>query len=71
MTQDTDSTRSRLGPRMWLTPSILVTIVMGVLAAMYLGGMVNSSDDIDDFPIAIVNADTGGTTSSGQHIDVG
>ncbi|MEU6802618.1 YhgE/Pip domain-containing protein [Streptomyces neyagawaensis] len=54
-----------------MTPSILVTIVMAVLAAMYLGGMISSSDDIDDFPIAIVNADTGATTSSGQHINIG
>ncbi|MGI5461149.1 YhgE/Pip domain-containing protein [Streptomyces sp. CA-249302] len=52
-------------------PSILVTVVMAVLAAMYLGGMVSSPDDIDDFPIAIVNADTGATTASGQRTNVG
>ncbi|MFD7358015.1 YhgE/Pip domain-containing protein [Streptomyces sp. NPDC059885] len=56
---------------MWLAPSIVVTIVMAVLAAMYLGGMVSSSDDIDDFPIAIVNADAGVTNPAGQHVNVG
>ncbi|NNN29141.1 DUF3533 domain-containing protein [Streptomyces sp. S3(2020)] len=71
MAHGKDSAKSRPGPRMWLMPSIVVTVVMAVLAAMYLGGMVSSPDDIDDFPIAIVNADTGATTASGQHIDVG
>ncbi|QLY28114.1 DUF3533 domain-containing protein [Nocardia huaxiensis] len=62
---------SRPGPRLWLTPAVIVTVVMAALAALYLGGTVNSSQDLNDFPVAVVNADTGATDPSGQHLNVG
>jgi YhgE/Pip-like protein len=71
MAQDQGSARNRLGFSLWITPSIVVTLVMAALAAMYLGGMISSANDLNHFPIAIVNADTGATISAGQRIDVG
>ncbi|MBK3572817.1 DUF3533 domain-containing protein [Streptomyces sp. MBT65] len=62
---------SRLGPRLWLAPAVIVTVVMAALAALYLGGTVNASKDLNDFPVAVINADTGATSASGQRIDVG
>ncbi|MGW1805601.1 YhgE/Pip domain-containing protein [Streptomyces sp. NPDC002078] len=58
-------------PRLWLAPAVIVSVVMAVLAALYLGSTVNSADHLADFPVAIVDADTGATTASGQHVDVG
>ncbi|WP_280221552.1 MULTISPECIES: YhgE/Pip domain-containing protein [Nocardia] len=60
-----------LGPRLWLTPAVIVTVVMAALAALYLGGTVNSTRDLNDFPVAVVNADTGATDPSGRPINVG
>jgi YhgE/Pip-like protein len=71
MATDEDRATSRLGTRLWLTPAVIVTMLMAALAAMYLGGTVKSSDNIAQFPIAIVNADAGATTPSGEHVDIG
>lgn len=71
MTNDNEPAGSRLGPRLWLTPAVIVTVVMAALAALYLGSTVNSSQELNDFPVAVVNADTGATSPSGQRIDVG
>ncbi|MEV5838745.1 ABC transporter permease [Nocardia sp. NPDC052112] len=71
MTNNGELTGSRLGPRLWLPPAVIVTVVMAALAALYLGSTVNSSHDLDSFPIAVVNADTGATSTSGQHVDIG
>ncbi|MFK0111966.1 YhgE/Pip domain-containing protein [Streptomyces sp. NPDC091217] len=66
-----EPTAGRLGPRLWLVPSAVVAVVMAVLAAMYLGGTVNSSDNLHRFPVAIVNADKGATTATGRRVDTG
>lgn len=48
-------------PRFWLTPVVIVGFVMGLLAALYMGGILNPQDNIHDFPIALVNDDAGAT----------
>ncbi|MET8977934.1 DUF3533 domain-containing protein [Streptomyces sp. NPDC004539] len=59
------------GLRLWLVPSLVVAVVMAALAAMYLGGTVNSSDELHRFPVAVVNADQGATTATGQRVGTG
>ncbi|MFF6772201.1 YhgE/Pip domain-containing protein [Streptomyces sp. NPDC012637] len=71
MPNDNKPAGSRLGPRLWLTPAVIVTVVMAALAALYLGSTVNSSKDLNGFPVAVVNADAGATSPSGQHINIG
>src|SRR5690349_7943643 len=68
----TSTPLSRLtSPRLWLTPAIVVTVLMAALAAMYLSGTVNSTDNIADFPVAIVNADTGADSPAGGRVAIG
>jgi len=71
MANEKDPAGSRLGPRLWLTPAVVVTVVMAALAALYLGGTVNSSKNLNGFPVAVVNVDTGATGPSGQRVDIG
>lgn len=63
----------RQGPplRTWLAPVLAVVAVSSALAATYLGGSINASEHIQDFPIAIVNEDVGATLPSRQTIDAG
>jgi len=60
---------SRIG--LWLAPTVVVAVLMSALAAAYLGGSLNSSDNIADFPIAIVNDDTGATLPDGSTMEAG
>ena len=48
-------------PKFWLAPVILVGIVMGLLAWLYMGWILNPQDNIRNFPIAVVNQDEGAT----------
>jgi YhgE/Pip-like protein len=48
-------------PKFWFAPVILVGIVMGLLAWLYMGWILNPQDNIRDFPIAVVNEDVGAT----------
>ncbi|QTJ67566.1 SNG1 family protein [Rhodococcus sp. ZPP] len=48
-------------PRFWIAPLLLVSIVMSLLAALYMGGMLDPTKNLDHFPIALVNQDEGDT----------
>ncbi|WP_416971731.1 YhgE/Pip domain-containing protein [Streptomyces sp. 4F14] len=63
MTHDNDDAAAptRQGLSLWLTPAVLVTVIMAALASLYLGSTVNSADHLDGFPVAVVNADRGDT----------
>ena len=56
---------------LWVLPTVIVAITMGVLAAMYLGGSLNPAGNLDQFPIAIVNQDTGATLPDGSEVNTG
>lgn len=61
-THDTPSARSVLHtPRFWLAPVIVVLLLMSALAALYMGGILDPKKHLDEFPIALVNEDVGGT----------
>lgn len=46
-------------PRFWLAPILVVAALMSLLAALYLGGILNPRDNLHDFTIALVNQDDG------------
>lgn len=48
-------------PRFLFAPLLLVSIVMSLLAALYMGGMLDPTKNLDHFPIALVNQDEGDT----------
>jgi YhgE/Pip-like protein len=60
---------TRLG--LWLIPTAVVALVMSALAGAYLGGVLNATDNIADFPIAIVHEDSGATLPDGTAVDAG
>lgn len=61
-TNDKPSARSVLHtPRFWLAPVIVVVLLMSALAALYMGGILDPKKHLDEFPIALVNEDVGGT----------
>lgn len=60
---------TRIG--LWLAPTVVVAVLMSALAAAYLGGSLNSSDNIADFPLAVVNEDVGATLPDGSALDAG
>jgi YhgE/Pip-like protein len=55
----------------WLVPVLVVTAVCAALAATYLGGTLNATDSLADFPIAVVNEDAGAILPTGQELAVG
>lgn len=69
------TTRSATGlmrsARLWVVPTVVVVLVMGVLAAMYLSGSLNSTTNLKGFPLAIVNQDKGAVSPDGNRSDTG
>lgn len=59
------------GVQFWAVPLVVVLLVMSALAALYLGGTINASENIENFPVAIVNQDEGTTLPDGSHTNVG
>ncbi|MFX0580119.1 YhgE/Pip domain-containing protein [Nocardia nepalensis] len=49
--------RSRV--RVWLAPAVVVSLLMALLATMYLAYVVDPSKHLHDFPIALVDQDSG------------
>lgn len=45
--------------RFWLAPITISLAVLSALAALYLGGILNPTTNLRNFPIAVVNEDTG------------
>jgi len=47
--------------RFWTVPIVITLVVLAVLAAFYLGGILNPMTNLRHFPIAVVNEDAGPT----------
>ncbi|WP_406468965.1 YhgE/Pip domain-containing protein [Streptomyces sp. NBC_01594] len=56
---------------LWLTPVVVAAIVMGALAAAYLGGNINSTKHLSKFPLAVVNLDQGARLPDGSQLKAG
>ncbi|KOX30448.1 MULTISPECIES: YhgE/Pip domain-containing protein [unclassified Streptomyces] len=46
-------------PRLWLVPTVLSALVALLLSLLYVGGILNPSDNLHRLPIALVNEDQG------------
>jgi len=47
-------------PRFWLAPVVLVAILFSLMAALYMSAVVDPQRHLHDFPVALVNEDSGG-----------
>lgn len=63
---DDGTVQSLRSPRSWLPPSVIATLLLATLAVMYLAGSVSPADHLKDFPIAVVNQDSGPPPASGE-----
>ncbi|MEV6059934.1 DUF3533 domain-containing protein [Nocardia asteroides] len=55
----------------WLTPIVVITVFMGVLGTMYLAYVSDPVKNLHDFPVLLVDLDTGATTPAGQQPPAG
>lgn len=60
-----EQARSAIGdvvghPRFWIAPVAVVIALMSLMAAVYLGAVVNTRENLHDFHVALVNEDSGG-----------
>ncbi|MGV9672095.1 DUF3533 domain-containing protein [Gordonia sp. NPDC003504] len=53
-------------PRFWLLPLLLVVVIMSFMAALYMGAIADPEKNLHDFPIAMVDEDSGGTLDNGD-----
>lgn len=57
-------------PKVWLTPTILLSLLSFTLSLVYMGGILNPSGDLHRLPIGLVNSDQGATVA-GQQVNMG
>lgn len=53
-------------PQFWLAPLMLVVVVMSFMAALYMGAIADPEGKLHDFPIALVDEDSGGQLDNGD-----
>jgi YhgE/Pip-like protein len=58
-------------PSAWAAPVVIVVAICAVMSLLYLGGSVNPSLHIKDFPVAVVNQDAGTSLADGTELQVG
>jgi YhgE/Pip-like protein len=56
--------------KVWLVPLALAAVFVALMAAIYIGSVVNPAGHLHGLPVVLVNEDTG-ASSGGKHIDVG
>ncbi|TQF74131.1 DUF3533 domain-containing protein [Rhodococcus spelaei] len=55
-------TKKLRSPLFWAAPIVVVALLMSLLAALYLGGILDPKGSLHGFPIAVVNQDEGDVT---------
>ena len=53
-------------PRLWLLPLLVLLLLGGTGAALYIGGLGSPGANLNHFPIAVVNEDTGAEAPDGD-----
>ncbi|MFI6776055.1 YhgE/Pip domain-containing protein [Nocardia sp. NPDC050412] len=59
MTNPEEASPRRSRVRVWLAPAVVVSLLMALLATMYLAYVVDPSKHLHGFPIALVDQDSG------------
>lgn len=60
MTDENDVVKAPgLNHRLWAIPLVIAMGLLSLLAASYLGGVLNPQENLHDFPLVLVNADQG------------
>ncbi|MDH6108807.1 YhgE/Pip-like protein [Kitasatospora sp. MAP12-15] len=57
-------------PKIWAFPAVLISLVVLLLALVYMGGILNPNGNLRRLPIGLVNADQG-VVVAGQRTDLG
>ncbi|WP_072801708.1 YhgE/Pip domain-containing protein [Rhodococcoides yunnanense] len=57
--------------RFWITPIVVVSVLMSVLAAVYMGGILDPKKSLHDFPVALVVSDEGDVLATGEQANFG
>ncbi|MFT4199496.1 YhgE/Pip domain-containing protein [Gordonia sp. (in: high G+C Gram-positive bacteria)] len=69
--QNDEQARAAIGdvlghPRFWIAPVAVVIALMSLMAAVYMGAVVNTRENLHDFHVALVNEDHGGRVAPGE-----
>ena len=56
--------------KIWALPIVLASLLVGLIAVIYLGSVVNPSAHLHGLPVMLVNEDTGANVD-GRHLDLG
>lgn len=57
--------------RFWITPLLVVSVLMSILAAVYMGGILDPRKSLHDFPVALVVSDEGDVLPTGEEANFG
>ncbi|MBY6540554.1 DUF3533 domain-containing protein [Rhodococcus sp. BP-349] len=58
-------------PTTWVLPVVAVSVVMSLLAALYLGGILDPKENLRHFPVALVVSDEGDVLPNGEQANLG
>ncbi|WP_042392019.1 YhgE/Pip domain-containing protein [Streptacidiphilus carbonis] len=53
-------------PKIWIFPTVIVTLVVLLLSLLYMGGIVDPNGNLHRLPVGLVNADRGGELGGRQ-----
>src|SRR5271154_2248365 len=56
--------------KIWILPIALASLLVGFIAFIYLGSVINPTAHLHGLPVRLVNEDTGATVD-GRHVDLG
>ncbi|WAP50733.1 ABC transporter permease [Arthrobacter sp. ATA002] len=60
-----------LSPRLWLLPLLVLLLLGGTGTALYIGGLGSPGNNLNHFPIAVVDEDAGAEATGGGREDLG
>jgi YhgE/Pip-like protein len=57
-------------PGIWIAPLVITAVLIGLIAVIYIGAVVNPTGHLHGLPVMVVNRDAGATVH-GRHVDLG
>src|SRR5579875_2503358 len=62
--------RALLGRRVWLSPLVIGSVFIALVAAVYIGSVINPTGHLHGLPVMVVDEDAGGS-AGGHEVNVG